>query len=141
MGKIKKYLVITGVILAGWGCHTPTPGYLETGNAQYVPDTMIIRKQLDPIKDAYRKMNNAPWVSPKCQGVDGTAPVLFEVVDVTSADGDANLFKSLLNIRGGGRMEFPLQAAVPVGRYIVTVRVSNEGYSHIIPEVFTFIVE
>ena len=141
MGEMKKYLVLIGVILVWWGCHNPTPGYLETGNAQYEPDTMIIRKELDPLKDAYRKMNNAPWVSPKCQGVDGTAPVLFEIVDVTSEDGDAAMFKSFLNIRGGGRMEFPLKVSVPVGHYVVSVRVSNEGYSKVIPDVFTFIVE
>ena len=129
MGEMKKYFVLIGLILVWWGCHNPTPGFLETGNAQYVPDTMIIRKELDPLKDAYRKMNNAPWVSPKCQGVDGTV------------DGDAAMFKSFLKIRGGGRMEFPLKVSVPVGHYLVSVRVSNEGYSEVIPDVFTFIVE
>ena len=141
MAEMTKYFVLIGLILVWWGCHNPTPGYLETGNAQYVPDTMIIRKELDPLKDAYRKMNNAPWVSPKCQGVDGTAPLLFEIVDVTSVDGDAAMFKSFLKIRGGGRMEFPLKVSVPVGHYLVSVRVSNEGYSEVIPDVFTFIVE
>ena len=52
MGEMKKYFVLIGLILVWWGCHNPTPGYLEMGNAQYVPDTMIIRKELDPLKDA-----------------------------------------------------------------------------------------
>lgn len=138
---MKNYFVFIGLILALWGCHDMTPGYLETGNAQYVPDTMIIRKELDPLLDAYRKMNNAPWVSPKMQGIDGTSPVLFDIVDVTSKDGDAALFKSLLDIRGGGRMEFPLKASVPAGRYVVSVRVSNEGFSEVVPDIFTFIVK
>lgn len=138
---MKKYIVFIGLIGLLWGCHDITPGYLETGNAQYVPDTMIIRKELDPIKDAYRKANNAPWVSPKLQGIDGTSPLLFDVVDVTSVDGDAAMFKSLLSIRGGGRMEFPLKASVPAGRYIVSVRVSNEGYSEVVADIFTFIVK
>lgn len=38
-------------------------------------------------------------------------------------------------------MEFPLKVSVPVGYYLVSVRVSNEGYSEVIPDVFTFIVE
>lgn len=138
---MKKYLVLAGLVWVVWACHKPAPGYLEADNAQYVPDTMIIRRELDPLKDAYRKMNNAPWVSPICQGVDGTAPVIFEIADVTSDDGDAAMFKSLLSIRGGGRMEFPLVVSVPAGRYVVTLRVSNEGYSKILPEVFTFIVK
>ena len=58
-----------------------------------------------------------------------------------SEDGDAAMFKSFLNIRGGGRMEFPLKVSVPEGHYVVSVRVSNEGYSEVIPEAFTFIVE
>lgn len=138
---MKKYCVIMWLILLWWGCHNPTPGYLEADNAQYVPDTMVIRKTLDPLIDAYRKMNNAPWVSPICQGIDGTAPVIFEVIDVTSADGDADMFKSLLHIRGGGRMEFPLQAGVPAGRYVVSLKVSNEGYAELLPDIFTFIVK
>lgn len=139
---MKKYFILIGLVLLLWECHKPTPGYLETNNAQYVPDTMVIRKELDPVKDAYRKMNNAPWVSPKLQGVDGTAPLAFEIVDVTSTDGDAVMFKSLLNIRGGGRMEFPLRAGgIPDGHYVVSVRVSNEGYSEVVSNIFTFIVK
>ena len=66
MGEMKKYFVLIGLILVWWGCHNPTPGYLETGNAQYVPDTMIIRKELDPLKDAYRNVKGLMARLPFC---------------------------------------------------------------------------
>lgn len=54
----------------------------------------------------YRIYNVAPWVSPKMQGVIGTNPIRYEIAGVESADGDAEMFRSLLTVRGGGRMEF-----------------------------------
>lgn len=122
-------------------CHKPTVGFLQAGNAVYVPDTMVVRKVLNPVDDAYRIANNAPWVSPKLQGLAGTAPISYEIVDVTSTDGDATLFRNLVTIRGGGRMEFPLKSVIPAGRYVVSVRVSNEGYSSVVENAFTFIVK
>lgn len=130
------------LFLAGMtACHQPTVGFLQAGNAVYVPDTMRVRKVLNPVDDAYRIANNAPWVSPKLQGLAGTAPITYEIAGVTSTDGDATLFRNLVTIRGGGRMEFPLKSAIPAGRYVVSVRVSNEGYSHVVEDAFTFIVK
>ena len=86
--------------------------------------------------------NMAPWVSPKLQGVIGTSPIEFEVVEVEATEGgNAELFRHLVNVRGGGRMEFPLISDITPGRYRVSLRVFNEGYSHIVKDVFTFIVK
>ena len=133
-------MAITGTMLMS--CHDTTEGYLKTDSARYVPDTMEIRLQLDETLDAYRMHNMAPWVSPKLQGVIGTSPIEFEVVEVEATEGgNAELFRHLVNVRGGGRMEFPVISDITPGRYRVSLRVFNEGYSHIVKDVFTFIVK
>lgn len=140
---MKKYTLIILCLLGGWmaGCHDVTEGYLITDNAMYTPDTMEIRLVLGETLDAYRMHNLSPWVSPKLQGVIGTTPIEYEVVEVKATEGgNAPLFKHLVSVRGGGRMEFPLISDITPGRYTVSLRVFNEGYSHVINDVFTFIV-
>lgn len=137
---MRGYWIIILFLVGLAGCHNPTVGFLQTEHAKYVPDTMVIRKKLDPVKDAYR-IEGAPWVSPKLQGLAGTAPIKYEIVEVTSAVGNAILFRNLLKIRGAGRMELPVKAEIPEGRYVVSVGVSNEGYSGVVERAFTFIVE
>ena len=55
--------MILAVGLSVGACHQTTVGYLLTENASYDPDTMYIRKTLDPELDAVRIENKAPWVS------------------------------------------------------------------------------
>lgn len=132
-------LLLGGLIT---GCHDITEGYLMTDNAKYTPDSMEIRLVLDETLDAYRMHNLSPWVSPKLQGVIGTTPIEYEVVDVKATEGgNAELFQHLVTVRGGGRMEFPLISDITPGRYTVSLRVFNEGYSNVINDVFTFIVK
>ena len=38
-------------------------------------------------------------------------------------------------------MEVPLKPEAPAGRYVVTLRVSNEDYSAMLSDIFTFIIE
>lgn len=132
-------MLLGGMLL---GCHDVEEGYLVAENATYVPDSMDIRLVLDETLDAYRMYNMAPWVSPKLQGVIGTAPITFEVIEVTSSDGgNVELFQHLVSVRGGGRMEFPLVSDITPGHYTVSLRIFNEGHSEIIKDVFTFIVK
>lgn len=140
MKSIKIALFVCLVAALG-GCEKPRVGYLETDNAVYTPDRMDIRLVLDEELDAYRIHNVAPWVSPKIQGLIGTSPLKFEIIGVTSATGDAEMFRSLLTIRGGGRMEFPLVSDITPGEYVVSIRVWNEGSSRSLKDVFTFVVK
>ncbi|MEG2276293.1 MAG: hypothetical protein RSC80_00455 [Odoribacter sp.] len=127
---MKRYMLITfvwGMLLMA-GCHEVTVGYLQTKNAMYVPNTMKIRLVLDENLDAFR-----------IHGVIGTGPLLYEIEEVKATEGgNAELFRHLLRIRGGGRMEFPLVSDITAGHYTVSVRVYNEGYSEIIKDAFTF---
>lgn len=140
--KIYKYLVLGTVMVAAvCGCSKQEIGYLQADNAIYVPATMDIRLVLDEKLDAYRIYNVSPWVSPLMQGVVGTNPIKYTVERVTSEKGNADMFRSLLKLRGGGRMEFPLISDIPVGEYLVSIRLTNEGHSRVVEDAFTFVVK
>ena len=76
------------------------------------------------------------------QGYEGTEPITFEVEAVTSTAGDeaARVFKNELIIRGKGYMSYPLKNNAVPGKYHVSIRLTNAGYSQVVTNVFTFIV-
>ena len=130
--------MILAVGLSVGACHQTTVGYLLTENASYDPDTMYIRKTLDP-----GSKNKAPWVSLALQGYEGTQQILFSVESVTSNQGEeaAAIFKKDLTIRGGGVLLYPLENDAKPGVYKVSVRLTNPGYSHVLRDAMTIIVE
>ena len=136
------WMLMLGICCWCWGCQEVTVGYLNAENAKYIPDKMEIRLVLDEELDAFRIYNVSPWVTPKMQGVTGTEPIKFEISEVKATEGgNAELFKHLLTIRGGGRMSFPLVSDITPGEYTVSIRISNEGYTKEVTDVFTFIVK
>lgn len=139
---MKQIFLFLMLVITGWGCQDVKIGYLKTDNAGYLPNEQEIKKTLDPVEDAVRITNEAPWVTPKIQGVLGTAPLIYDFVEVqVSEGGDAELFKKEIIVRGAGVMELPLYTELPAGRYTVTLKVSNDGYSAILPDVYTFVVK
>ena len=139
---MKRLFFICVWVMFWWGCQDVKVGYLKSDSAEYVPNELVIRKILDPIEDELRIANEAPWVTQKIQGVLGTPPLLYEFVSVKALEGgDADLFADEILVRGGGVMQIPLYTQLPAGKYIVTLRVSNEGYSSLLPDVFTFIIK
>ena len=75
-------------------------------------------------------------------GSTGNFPLLFEFVSVKASEGgDAEIFKKEITVRGGGVMELPLYTELPEGRYVVTLKVSNDGYSELLSDVYTFVVK
>ena len=92
------YLICVVFLVA---CNDVTVGYLETENAEYMPDYMEIPQigELDEIADAQRIKNNAPWVTQPIQGIEGTAPLIYTIEEVTATEGgDAVMFKQELSI-------------------------------------------
>ena len=143
---MKIYIfVIASILFLGtcWGCHDITEGFLEISKDAYTPeDSLIVRKTLDPEKDAIRIENGAPWVSLKMEGYLGTEPIIFSIESVTSVDNEkgAAEFIKHLTIRGAGALVYPQGTSVPAGRYTVSVRLTNPGYSKVVEDCFTFIV-
>ncbi len=149
-----KYLyVLFLVVAAAWGCQDVKVGCLDTSNAEYSPDTMLVRKELATSlaeaggditiyrNDRNRKTREASWVTPQIQGIVGTAPLSYSLYEVRAMDGgDAEIFKQELTVRGGGIMEVPYIPESPNGRYIVSLKVENDEYSAILEDVFTFVI-
>ena len=49
--------------------------------------------------------------------------------------------KKLLTVRGNGMFKLPLDiSSIPVGRYMISLNIYNEGYSHDVDDCFTIIV-
>ena len=134
---MKIVMIILGVtMLFLSGCHEKTIGYLITENAEYEPNSLTIPRELDPVTDAKRIKNQAPWVSYAMQGYEGTQQIMFSVESVTSTAGEE------LKIRGGGgALEYPLVHKAGPGTYTVSVRLTNPGYSQVVENAFTFIIE
>lgn len=135
-------------MLALMACQDVKIGYLRVENAEYYPDTIIIRTKLitaeenPKVNDQNRIDNNAPWVTNIISGLLGTEPLQYEFVSVkVSEGGDADLFAKEIVVRGCGQMQLPLKPTAPKGRYLVTLKVSNDGYSAVLPDIFTFIIE
>lgn len=126
-------------------CERMKVGYLQAENAAYAPDTVFVIRNLDPADS--RAVHNSPWNSSPIQGVAGTAPLKYEFVSVTAANGgDAEKFQAL--VKSG---EFFLQgsvvllkqegvARIPNGNYTLTLRVSNEDHHRLLKDVITLSV-
>ncbi len=101
---------------------------------------------VDPICDEYlglmSKIEEAiPWSTSTIEGVLGTQPIRYSIADVTSTNGNADLFKEELVMYGGGRMQLPFACKAPKGTYRVSIIIENEGYSHRLDNAFTFIID
>lgn len=145
MRYVSIILSIVITVLFFHACHESQVGFLITKDASFNPDTIVIRLTADPELDADRISNKAPWVSLKMQGYAGTNPITFSVEGVTSTAGEdaARLFKEDVYTRGGGVLLYPYEPKnkVPAGRYKVSVRLTNEGWSQVVEDALTFIVK
>lgn len=76
MKQVYLFLVL---IITCWGCQDMKVGYLKAENAGYLPNELEVKKTLDPVEDAVRMANEAPWVTQKIQGVLGTSTPVVRI--------------------------------------------------------------
>ena len=121
-------------------------GYLDTQNAVFAPDSVVVYHHPDTTSLRYR--NQAPYVSTLMQGVSGTAPINYELAGVTASEGgDADTFVRLASEKRvsmqGGTLWVWQDAAnrLPLGKYVISVKVTNEDHEQIIPHCLTVIVK
>lgn len=119
------------------GCQEITVGYLETVNAIYSPDSMVVKAVLDPDIDAKRINFKIPWQSTSLEGVLGTDPVLYSITGITCDEPDV---PGQFSMRGKGIIELPYNHSVPPGRYVFKIRIENEGYAVELDSMYTVIV-
>lgn len=100
----------------------------------------ILQKQ---IADYQLKIDyKLPWVSAPIEGVLGTQPLLFTVINVKSDNIEAaEKFMDYIGVFGDGSIYVELEVNVPPGNYTVSLEIKNEGRSRILEDAFTFVVD
>lgn len=142
---MKKLFVIIGLFLTVlYGCHEKTIGYLVTKNAEYTTDSVIVHRELNPgIKlEAMMMQSGADWTSIAISGVLGTVPLIYSVEGATASDGgNAALFMEQVKIMGNGQVYFPSKdIKAPNGTYVLSIRVSNKGYTAVLEDIIRFVI-
>lgn len=136
----KLILVVLLLMAVQIGCQDVTVGYLRTENGKYTPDTMLVKSALDPVEDAHQIEFEIPWQSTSISGVQGTFPIRYEIRSIECDNGHPEAASQIQMIKRGVVM-LPWNHTVPPGRYVVNIRVSNEGYSRDLDSAFTVIVK
>ena len=134
----KVYIMIFGLfLLIQTRCHDVTIGYLGMRDAVYQPDSMIIKAVLDPDEDARQIEFQIPWQSTSIEGVEGTAPIRYSIRSVESEHPEV---AEQFTMQGKAVIELPWNHTVPPGRYVINIRVANEGYTVDLDSMYTVIV-
>ena len=142
-------LLLVILALALPSCRKMAVGYLDATHATFsAKELNVYRTVDDDDPHSLTQTYPAPWTSQRIQGVSGTNPVNYEFLSVDVADGgDATKFaaavkEGLITVNGGTINLFPKAVqTLPNGRYTVNLRVYNEGYSHELRGLFTFIIQ
>lgn len=119
-----------------YSCDDITKGYLETGEAEYVTDTLRI--VLDP-----GSTDSIPYQSEKIQGVIGTFPIHYELAALQDESGKEveTQIASQVRVVLTGVFQIEKNHTMPVGVYTVDLRVWNLGRSFVLPGIYTIVVE
>lgn len=139
---MNKVLTMAVLFMLVWGCNKQEIGYLDTSNAEYIPDSAVFKAVLDPDnrQDAQKIKFKIPFQTPSLQKVSGS-PVIHYSIYRIDCDNGADSSTSQFRIRGKGIIELPYNHTVPAGRYVFSIQVSNEGYVHVLDSVLTVIVQ
>lgn len=129
---------IIGLLLIVAGCQDITVGYLETRDAVYAPDSMIVKAVLDPEIDARQIEFQIPWQSTSIEGILGTAPIKYSIKNITGEHPEAT---SQFSMQGAGIIKLPYNHTMPPGRYVINIRIENEGYTVELDSMYTVIVK
>ena len=133
------YVLIFGLLLlVQAGCHDVTVVYLEPRDAVYPPDSILVNAELDPDWDARQIEFQIPWQSTSIEGVQGTAPIHYSIKSINSAHPEV---ADQFTMQGKGIIELPWNHTVPPGRYVINMRISNEGYTVDLDSMYTIIVK
>ena len=100
--------------------------------------------QKTPSKYKARIENKAPWLSQPFWGatVEGSRPltITIESVKTTGEGANAEILKKQVTIYGEGVIQVPFENDIPLGEYLLTLRIANISGYEIVPDCFTIIV-
>lgn len=97
-----------------------------------------------PSKYKARITNKAPWLSAPFWGasVEGSRPLTIEIESVkcTGEKADAEKLKKNVTVYGEGVFSVPFENDIPLGSYLVSLKISNVSGSQVVKDCFTIIV-
>ena len=131
---MKKLLYII-IVLLFISCDNTRVGYLDYKDALYKPNVMNVGVITDEL------LEGPNWISTPLQGVEGTSPIYITFESVETLDGDFEAFLKEVEIRGDGTFDVPYHHSIPNGAYKISLKLKNEGYSVILKDIFTIIIE
>lgn len=136
---LQSISTLSFIMLIHTSCHDVKVGFLQSENAIYIPDSMVVKSALDPTEDAHRIQFQIPWQSTSIEGIQGTMPIRYSIRSIESDNGytDAN---SQISVVRKGVFEIPWNHTLPSGKYIINLRISNEGYTHDLDSIYTIII-
>lgn len=135
---MKKILAILLISTAVFSCHDIKIGYLETDEAKYVPDEMVLDMNTVP---EFRIEDNIPWISVPIQGVQGTVPILYDLGNISGEDQKSiDEIRETVKLRGDGTFEIPLNNTIKSGEYFIGLKIHNKGYTHFRDSLFKIVV-
>lgn len=160
---MKKCYILIGIVLvfALYGCKDYSVSYLSTKNLRYPLNSLTVVKGLTE-EDMYepqgedangekkeskykeRITHKSPWISSPFWGatVEGARPLKMEVESVKTKGekADAEKLKKHVTIYGEGVISVPFDNDIPIGEYLLSLRISNIADSQVVEDCFTIIV-
>ena len=108
---------------------------------QGLENPISVKEELEKLKKQFG--SDIPWTTSCIEQLLGTEPIIYTLESLRSDQGEeaAADFARYLTVIGGGRMYVDTKVNSPAGKYIVSLRVSNDGYSVVLPDIFTFILQ
>lgn len=86
--------------------------------------------------------NHATYTTSPIDGIKGTEPLIYTIAEIkVIGEGDAGKFAPYLSVMGGGRIVISWDDKIPVGRYLISLYVENEGWKDLLEDKFTIIVK
>ena len=93
-------------------------------------------------EDYQRAKWEQPWVGNPIEGVQGTPQIYVTIKSIHEENGgDVTAALEQIKVYGDGTFEVPVMHTIPVGRYVISLNFSNEGYSKDLDDCFTIIVK
>lgn len=106
---------------------------IEAAIGNIESEIVLMQRRLD---------KNVAYTSSVIDKIKGTAPLIYSIAEIKVPDeGDADKFTDYVSVMGGGRFIVEWDENIPVGRYIISLYIENEGWKDLLPEAFTIIVK
>lgn len=116
----------------------------QTKNPFPVLPSPLAKTEKKPSKYKARIENKAPWLSQPFWGasVEGSRPLTIEIDNVKAKGEKANadLLKKYVTIYGEGVFSVPFDNEIPIGEYLISLRISNISGYQVIDDCFTILV-